>query len=407
MSEKLYLSGGWGYGNLGDNAILKCTYEQLCEFVHPDQIIVTSFCQNELIENHGIQSVNSIHREFSFSTFSRFKKKILNIPNIIDYRLWRSFNISLLPALRNHLRMISESRAVVLSGGGYFNSAWPGMMKCQFQTIEIAHRLGKPVFICGQTLGPFSPGEPQSALNKSLKKVSAAGCRDKGSLNLVNSISDDANIGFETSDVVNLLQPPPHRTRGDKVVVGVMIQLFRGHDNPNGRSPAGRIRSRSEYTSAVVDGLIKFAQDKPIVLKFISSTSWDLEHCKHVYEEVKNRSTVAATPPTRLHIDEFIRECQSVDMMISTNMHPVIIAATAGRPSIAISYSFKLNDYMRSIGLEEFALKIDDFSSGTLAETAGRLFETMDQSAAIVQQHMPELITKAKANFSPVSKIYS
>lgn len=404
MSKTLYLSGGWGYGNLGDNAILKCTYEQLSRLVPQDKIIVTSYCPKELLRHHNLNSHVSLHRQFSVRTFSKLKNHFSNIPNIIDYNLWRAFDVSLLPALQTHIRLISECDAVVLAGGGYFNSAWSSMMNCQFQIIEIASRLGKPVFICGQTIGPFSAGAPREKLRHALKNVKSAGCRDKGSIDLIQSLSDGESVGVETSDVVNLLPPPARRPIGEKLVVGVMIQLFRGHDNPLGRSPKGRIKSSNEYIESVVSGLATFAHKKNVILKFISSTSWDLENCREVYRRLIHLADVNATPPRDLTIDDFISECQSVDMMISTNMHPVIIAATAGRPSMALSYSFKLNNYMSSVGLDEFVLKIDDFSSETLAETANSLYDRIDQSAAIVQSRMPQLLEKAELNFAAVAK---
>ncbi|MDR7115038.1 polysaccharide pyruvyl transferase family protein [Caulobacter sp. BE254] len=404
MPKKIYLSGGWGYGNIGDNAILKCTYDQLLTIASPDEIIVTSYDKGELRVHHRLEAEDSIHSQFSVRTFSRIRRRFWNIPNILDYKLWKRLNVAFLPAMKKHLQLISSADVVVLSGGGYFNSAWTGMMRAQFQTIEMAHRLNKPVFICGQTIGPFSAGEPQQLLREALKKVTGAGCRDDGSFSLVRSLSDRPDLAVKTADVVNLLPKPEPRpvAAGQKQIVGVMIQMFRGHDGPHGRSASGQIKSEADYLSAVVTGLAEFAKDKAVSLRFIASTSWDLKNCLKVYEALTEIGGIEMTPPRTLLNDEFISECQGVDMMISTNMHPVIIAATAGRPSMALSYSFKLNDYMESIGLSEYVLKIDDFSKDSFLERANDLFGRMEMAAATVQKSMPALVDKAKLNFASV-----
>ena len=70
---------------------------------------------------------------------------------------------------------------------------------------------------------------------------------------------------------------------------------------------------------------------------------------------------------------------QNVDIMVSTNMHPIILAATSNIPSIALSYHYKVDDYMASLGLDKFLLKIDDFTSNKLSQLIIELIEKRNE----------------------------
>ena len=145
-----------------------------------------------------------------------------------------------------------------------------------------------------------------------------------------------------------------------------MVQIFRPHLGAAGPSPAGRIASSEQYIAAISEALEQCLGRHPsLELHFIPSTTWDEPTCRLVFERLKGKAD--AHFHVGPHTTEFIDLCQGVDVMLSTNMHPIILATTAGKGSVAISYHYKLDDYMKSIDQGKNVVRIDDFSSAELA----------------------------------------
>ena len=66
----ILLSGGWGYGNLGDDAILEASVRILCNLYPQSKITIMSYEPCD-INIHGYEVIPSLHRAI-FGTFDRF-----------------------------------------------------------------------------------------------------------------------------------------------------------------------------------------------------------------------------------------------------------------------------------------------------------------------------------------------
>lgn len=386
MSKGFYLTGGWGYGNKGDNAILEGMRQSLSSRFADDPLTVTSYSMAEMREQHGIESIKSVHRLL-------WKRAPLGLFRWIGVLIWRAtgLKVLLVPSLRRHQSLMRQARAVIMGGGGYFNDAWPDMLRSRYVEIDLARSVGTPVVIYGQTLGPFSKATIDRSLGRYLGYVSRIAFRDAQSLKVLEAAGVPENKRVLSADEANLLsvRPPLEPKHAGRKVVGVMIQKFRPHLGPSGPSPAGSIPDEACYVQHVVAALGDVAStNAEIDYLFIPSTRWDEATVRRVANELKKtiggRVRLISDPTA----DQFIRACQNVDLMVSTNMHPIILAATAGVPSVAISYHYKLDDFMVSIGLDKYILRIDDFSHVDLSAKINSAFEGIElDSAGVMGAH--------------------
>ena len=363
-----YITGGWGYGNKGDNAIFE-GMQLSFKAKYPDaKLVITSYSQEEMKSQHDVISIPSVHRLLT-------NRSPLALVRWLSVGLWRLSGqpVWLAPSLRRHLQRMQEASVVVLGGGGYFNDAWPDMLRCRYVEFDLAHAAGTPVMLYGQTIGPFKQTTIVKSLARQLRRVAMIAYRDQQSLPVLQACGVPKEKIVYTADEANLLRPIIARSERGKspptLKIGVMVQNFRPHLSQTGPSPAGSIKDESAYRIALREALSALAGQQPLAaFTFIPSTRWDESFCKQIFEQMNQampgRAKMLANPSAR----QFIDACQAVDLMISTNMHPVILAATAGAPSVAISYHYKLDDYMCSIGLSDFSLKIDDFSADSLLE---------------------------------------
>lgn len=336
MARSFYITGGWGYGNKGDNAIFEGMRQSFSEAFPSERLIVTSYSRQEMREQHSIDAIESVHRLLG-------KRAPLGLFRWLGVMIWRMSGLKMLlvPSLKRHQKLMQNASAVVMGGGGYFNDAWPDMLRSRYVEIDLARSVGTPIIIYGQTVGPFS----QQTINRSLKRylgyVQRIAYRDAQSLKVLEAADVPESKRVLSADEANLLSVRPAvvpKSPG-KLLVGVMAQKFRPHLGPSGPSAPGSIPDEETYIQRVTDGLLLLAEARPDVeYVFIPSTRWDEPVVEDVANRVKSilqdRVTMVSDPDA----NQFISLCQNVDLMISTNMHPVILATTASVPSIAISY---------------------------------------------------------------------
>ncbi|MEE0876917.1 MAG: polysaccharide pyruvyl transferase family protein, partial [Fibrobacteraceae bacterium] len=182
---KILLSGGWGYGNLGDDALMRASIS-LIQKKFPDCTItlLTSDIDEakRIIPNHtNIEFTHGMHHlmyGFDLPHFfpresESFLGKLFNVQKIkIKIARRRIFkkgekeavrfgkrDLSSFPEYRekfDYFRNLCKNHDLyIMSGGGYLNR-WHHMMISKYVETMIASNSGLPLYIIGQTLGPFT-----------------------------------------------------------------------------------------------------------------------------------------------------------------------------------------------------------------------------------------------------------
>lgn len=405
LKHGIYLAGGWGYGNRGDNAIFEAMLETLCH-AHPrENLLITSYSPQEIETHHGLEAIESIH-------------SLLALRKPASWRRWLAVwfwrltgrRVMLSRALSEHITLMKYSKVVLFGGGGYFNDAWPDMLRSMKVAIEMANSARTPVVLYGQTIGPFSDATISTSLRKILQGVEQVSYRDiQSKCVLEKAHVPDYKCNF-TADEANLISARawqrPTELIKENIIIGVMIQELRPHLEPSGVSPKGRIFNAAQYENELLDVLVRIRdENKTLSFLFIPSTTWDEKQCRRIYAKLIDNSETNAVFLTQPSTQEFIGACQSVDIMISTNMHPIILAATASRPCVAISYHYKLDDYMLSIGLQNFVVRIDNFDSHLLLEKIHQAISERSSLAKVISDAHHVVKAKARNNLDSLNKV--
>lgn len=404
MRNLVYITGGWGYGNRGDNAILAGMLQSIEEsgLVERDKLLITSYEAAETKKHNNVDAIDSIHKILT-------KKHLANIWHRFALWLWQKSNHKLLisKSLNKHIELMKASKVLIMGGGGYFNDDWPDMLMSKYAEIELAAYAGCPVVMYGQTIGPFSDATIKESLSTMLESVSAIAYRDTQSINVLAKCNYSKEKSQLTADEANLLKVKDtglFTEHAGKIVIGLMIQNFRPHLGVSGETGSNRIKNNNQYISEISDALNQIIKDISCHLVFIPSTEWDVKSNKKVFENIAINGKSSKTYLDNLPTSTFIESCQQVDLMVSTNMHPVILAATASKPSVAISYHYKLDDYMNSIGQQEYVLRIDNFTVVELvAKVNAAIANRLSMKTEIAQKHI-SVKNLASKNFELIEK---
>lgn len=400
MTQSFYITGGWGYGNKGDNAIFEGMLQSFKEHFPSASLTITSYSIVEMKEQHDVSAIKSVHRLLG-------KRSPLGLFRWLGVIVWRITGLRLLvvPSLRQHRTFMKDASVVVMGGGGYFNDAWPDMLRSRYVEIDLARSVGTPIVIYGQTVGPFSQRTIEASLKRYLGYVSHIAYRDAQSLKVLEAAGVPEAKRVLSADEANLLNVHPSvvpRTAG-RVLVGVMVQKFRPHLEPSGPSAPGCIPDEQTYIQRIAEGLLSFAVAEPETdYVFIPSTRWDQPIVEEVAARVRNVLVDRVTMTIDPDAHHFISLCQNVDLMVSTNMHPVILATTASIPSLAISYHYKLDDYMVSVGQGDSIVRIDDFTSESLGKDLQRVFDTRLKRADALRARYKSIRVLAEKNIFSV-----
>ena len=357
--KKIIVSGGWGYGNLGDNAILSGLLGAIDDLMGKHYFRILSFSTEEIEHNHGMAASVSIHR---------IMENERSFPNWLQRRvpfLRKSFR-SIEKLAPEQMAEIGGADLLVLSGGGYFNGAWPSMADSQYAMIRRAKESGAKIVILGQSIGPFNRGEINGRLAEHLQMVDMIAVRDQVSYEICkDALGSEANLRL-TADLANLLPNKERKVLEDNhslpARLGVMVQYPRAKNSKHSTRTRTRSKTKDDYFAEVSESIVRFARGKSIEVDVIPSTTWDRQACKDVTAALQREGCKARYQQPE-NVGEFISLCQGVDLMFSTNMHPLIIASTAAIPLVALSYHFKTDHFMTEIGLEDRVLDIDRFTT--------------------------------------------
>lgn len=356
---KILVSGGWSYGNIGDEAIATATEYLLRRGFPGTQLTFTAYDPESFEACHGFPALASVHRQLS-----RFGEDGLELGTVL----------SDLPrfGLQEFAGQLDENTLFVMSGGGYFAEGWKSQFVARLTEIAIAKAKGAKVAVVGQSIGPVHTAGGRQALKEQLNRCDYLCVRDRSTQSFLRSLRLDVEVNL-APDVANIIADIiPAQPREN--LVNIMPAAYSGYVSVGERkrknplaekikkrlSPAG-IRYRLEMRKLVRE----LAKEYP--LQFVLSTQWDWDR-KFVDFLCAGLDSARYTVITGENTRQLCDSLSKGQLLISTKMHPIIISASYGIPAVAIAYNFKVDDYMASLGAGERCIRIDRVNAGKMLQ---------------------------------------
>lgn len=290
---KITLFGGWGYPNLGDEAIL-AGYLEALSTTH--QVTVIS-------------------------------------PNPGQTRSAQSGEIRVLPEYSGS----PTGDAAIICGGGYLNGHWREEIRGKLRRLDArsaAHRTR--IVHAVEVRHLEQAGSTRRLARKLFGRAAATSVRDTASLDEVARLGQRASI---VPDAIALLYPflgkyiEPIPALAGKVIVN--FQRIRHRSDPNDAHVSGE--AWDDYASGVLEalgdravGLIGGGGDRMDMSRF---TRLPLVEPKNVRQLV---SCLAA-----------------VDAVFSLRMHPALLASMLGKPVASVPYNGKIRPTLSELGLSD------------------------------------------------------
>lgn len=134
---KILVSGGWSYGNIGDEAIATATEYLLRRSFPETELTFTAYDPENFATCHGIQALASVHKQLS-----RFPAEVLTLEGVLGD----------LPryGLSEFAGELDSDTLFVMSGGGYFTESWGSQFVARLAELAIAREKGAKIAVIGK-----------------------------------------------------------------------------------------------------------------------------------------------------------------------------------------------------------------------------------------------------------------
>lgn len=328
---KVIISGGWGYGNLGDDAILDSTIRQLqaqfpgCQCVvltydlvdsaiHAADGVTLRIGAHGLTDGGGCELFRpSMARDYSLPRKAWVKAKFALTETTAWFRYASSAS-----ALRELQAELATADLFVMSGGGYFNEKWMNKTRAQLLELRMATEARIPTIILGPTIGRFE-GIIRHEIESCFRQARLITVRDEFSFAEATQWSEHVSVVPDIA--LSTWLPTPAGGSGLGIVFTSANADFRSRI-------AQSIRSFIEQSGEVC----------PVKLFVTRRWKYDLRAAISLQEELQSHGVACdlVMPSNFRNLEKGLAACR---MVISENLHGLILAARNLVPVVAV------NDY--------------------------------------------------------------
>lgn len=381
---RITLFGNFGTGNLGNEATLRAMIYGLSKYV-PDAEISCVCPRPENIASEYRISAFPIRAPFPFWKSPSFtsedsavaERKVGGVPRAepgwwfrVRLRLREWVRACAYPVLEGYrwfkgIAALKGSRLLVMTGTGMLGdyAIEPlGLHYDIFRWAVIARLCRCKVLFVSVGAGPVHNPLSKWFLRTSLGLAEYRSYRDDFSRSQLEAIGANVADDFVYPDLAFSLPVPAnsHRNhRRERAVIGVGLMNY---SNRSGQTGSGET-TYLEYLgrlAALVERLLKCGNTVRIL---IGDVGWDREvrlDLRRVLEERGldfSDGEIIDDPATS--VDELLTQLASLDIVVASRFHNVLLTLLLAKPVVSISYHGKFKPLMDGVGLAAYCQDIE------------------------------------------------
>lgn len=358
---KFVISGFYGLGNTGDEAILEAIIYNLRDQLPNPDITVFSLSPEKTAKEHKVKSV---------------------------YRGWKQ-------QFKEKVQALRRADLLISGGGGLLQDTYPtrflfGPLPYYLLIVFLAKICGTKVMFFSQGIGPVT-----STWGKILMKIFAnmadyVTVRDQYSKDLLEQLGVRRPEVVVTSDIVFAFQPRtdtacmdslPLQNRDSLVAVSV-------------RPWFDQVK-QFEQIAQILDSLIEERGITPVFVPMEGHHDAKASEKVLAHMKYSKHCHILGTDFTPNQYVNFIGECQ---LTIGMRLHALIFSTIKSVPHIGLSYDKKVESLLKRNGMWEFSAVLEEMDVEELTEHALHLLNEREKYSGIVSRNAAELKQEALRN---------
>lgn len=361
-----------GSENIGDEAI----FESLIRDLNENSIEITAVSKNvEKTEKLGVKAVKPYSLKF--------------------------------------IKALMDSDLVLLGGGGILQDQ-TSIYNIPYFIIQIllAQLLRKKTMLVAVGAGPIKGRVGKSLIALSMKKINAITVRDTYSYHVLKKLgADEKKMHVSTDPAIALVcdtMKKPDDIPDELFQKPYLVVCLRHWFDLNRFLPValsnklqlsyrGRQRYRNFITTMAkcLDLIVEETSLPVIFFPFYGTRDIKVNRDAMREMQYKDKAFLINQPQ---HIHNFYFLVAHAEFVISMRLHSAIVSAALNTPSIALSYSPKVREFMKSLGMEEFVLDLDHINEKSVLNLARKILQNRTQICSEVGQNAARLKEVNKKN---------
>ncbi|MDO8587687.1 MAG: polysaccharide pyruvyl transferase family protein [Armatimonadota bacterium] len=315
--------------------------------------------------------------------------------------------------LNEELRAYRDSDVVVdLSGDGLTEEYGPKCIYSHLAPIVLAKLLGKPVFVCAQTIGPL-----RKTLRLSrwlLRRVDRVSAREQRTLDYLAKLGINGSTVSLSADVAFLMAPAPaDRARRiladeavpfDKPLVGLSVSRLPGHALDS-FGPNSQVDLEVELAETL-DRMVEMGL-RPVMISHVTGPGErrdDRLAALRIAAMAKSRSQIV-TLLGDYAPEEIKAVISQMEMFVGVRMHSCIAALSTFVPTISIAYGPKAFGIMSQVGQADRALDIRELTADKLTRLVEETWRKRDLIRESLRARMPKVRVLAERNVEIIQEL--
>ncbi|MGE4545131.1 MAG: polysaccharide pyruvyl transferase family protein [Pedobacter sp.] len=402
---RVLIAGGYGYGNVGDEAQLAANLQHWRRLSPGCRLTVLTPNREYTSNMHGSVKVELAPRKSLFTLGGQEyfgSQKIFKVlyPLVAAISLFNACLVraglpivGLTSAQARLLNELNDSDVLFLSGGGYLTGMTLTRLWDNMLLIRLASALDVPVILSGQTIGVFQDKVSRFLAKWGLKKAALIYLRDGvdspkdladiGMLNEKVEITFDDALFFkaaEKNEVLSLLADSGLNIGQPYLAVNVH---YWGQDSETSRMITENLARALDWVYKNFGVQIVFV---PMVISDESST-----------EAVRHAMTVPSIfPKHKYHPDLAVGLIQGAHLCLTMKHHPIIFAMAAAVPTVSMVfddyYHHKNYGAMKIFDQEDLLVKVrPEQLEKNVIEKIGDVFFQRDSFSCCIEENVKKL----------------
>ncbi|WP_232299481.1 polysaccharide pyruvyl transferase CsaB [Pontibacillus chungwhensis] len=364
---KIVISGFYGLGNTGDEAILDAMIDNLRSSLDDPYLTVFSLSPDETATKH---SVTSIYRGWRHD----FKKKV---------------------------RALREADLLLSGGGGLLQDTYPtriifGPLPYYLLIVLLAKLCGTKVMFFSQGVGPVTSKYGKLLMKTFGNLADFITVRDDYSKNYLHKLGVTRPETVVTSDIVFAYQGHNDRScieslpiEENQSIVGISVRPWFGET------------SYQKEMAVLLDRLIKERGITPVFIPMEGEHDAAVSRAIQEQMEHGEQTYILGTDFTPNQYLQFMKECRAV---IGMRLHSLIFATLASVPYAGISYDKKVESLTKRTGMWEYSTTLDDFTAEDLYPNVLQLLDDRERLVAELEVERQSLRDAALENLALMKK---
>ena len=273
----------------------------------------------------------------------------------------------------------------------YWAITWWTMLFERMMEVSVASYLGKPIVMFPNSVGPFKTRLGLLMSKLALNNFDSIIVRDSVSFNLLKELrvvpkmmlTSDAALLFSTDSKVPVQK---FSSPSIGVSIGVYNQSLSDED----------FQSFMAENAAALDRIVDlYDLDVCFFPHFITGfENDDFEVSKIVLGMMKNKNRARIFKIDNL--EEFKLCLEQMQLLISSKMHPMVLATSGFVPTVCIAYDHKQTGFLKDLGLAEYLIPLKDVDSETIVSKVGKVLEDRKEIVALLNEKIPVLQKEVK-----------